>query len=223
MDGLITVLSSAVGTVAGNWLYTMVPFENGRTTFAALLPASGALVGVAVAGWLVSLLIKRLPAADATRPLPPNPITETWRSLRLLSSNVVLLRTALGMAFFWFLASLANMNIDTFGNHELDLTQEDIGPLLGVLVLGVAIGSVLAGLWSRGRVELGIVPLGAVRSRSVPCSLSHRRQHRSGGHVDNRHATWSWSGCLRSALVRAFSMSRSNHSCSTAVTSGPEA
>ncbi|MGE3317308.1 MAG: acyl-[ACP]--phospholipid O-acyltransferase, partial [Planctomycetaceae bacterium] len=161
--GLITVLSSAVGTVAGNWLYTMVPFDaDGRTTFTALLPASAALVGVAVAGWLVSLMITKLPAADAARPLPPNPITETWRNLRLLSANVVLLRTALGMAFFWFLASLANMNIDTFGNHELDLTQKDIGPLLGIIVLGVAIGSVLAGVWSRGRVELGIVPLGAV-------------------------------------------------------------
>ncbi|WP_298869445.1 AMP-binding protein, partial [uncultured Gimesia sp.] len=34
-------------------------------------------------------------------------------------------------------------------------------PLLGILVLGVAAGSVLAGIWSAGRIELGIVPIGA--------------------------------------------------------------
>lgn len=161
--GLTTVFASALGTVAGNWLAMMVKFDaSGGITMASLTPAAAALLGTALCGWLTSLAITRVPAADPERPLPPNPVAETWRSLKLLSANVVLLRTSLGIAFFWFLASLANMNIDTYGNNELDLTQKDIGPLLGILVLGVALGSVLAGLWSRGRVELGLVPLGAL-------------------------------------------------------------
>ena len=40
--------------------------------------------------------------------------------------------------------------------HETDKV-----PLLIALVLGVGIGSVLAGIWSGGHVELGILPLGA--------------------------------------------------------------
>jgi acyl-[acyl-carrier-protein]-phospholipid O-acyltransferase / long-chain-fatty-acid--[acyl-carrier-protein] ligase len=35
-------------------------------------------------------------------------------------------------------------------------------PLLAALVIGVGVGSVLAGIWSYGRIELGILPLGAL-------------------------------------------------------------
>ncbi len=161
--GLTTVIASAGGTVAGNLLAATIP--NATTdgvTLSALTPAAASLLGVAIVGLLTSLIIEHLPAADPNRAMPPNPVVETWHSLRLLTANRALLRTSLGIAFFWFLASLANMNIDTFGNHELQLQQKDIGPLLGVLVIGVALGSVLAGIWSRGRVELGLVPLGAI-------------------------------------------------------------
>jgi len=34
-------------------------------------------------------------------------------------------------------------------------------PLLLSLVVGIGLGSILAGIWSAGRVELGILPLGA--------------------------------------------------------------
>ncbi len=72
------------------------------------------------------------------------------------------MRVALGAAFFWSLASLAQLNVDLFGIKELQLEQKDIGPLLAVLSLGVGVGSVLAGIWSAGRVELGLVPLGGL-------------------------------------------------------------
>ena len=95
------------------------------------------------------------------RPIPGNPITEVCKSLSQLWQGRALLRTALGIAFFWFLASLAQMNIDSFGSVELSLENQSVGLLLGTLVLGAGCGSVLAGLWSGDRVELGIVPLGA--------------------------------------------------------------
>lgn len=39
--------------------------------------------------------------------------------------------------------------------------QSQVVPLLVSLVIGVGLGSILAGVWSGGRVELGILPLGA--------------------------------------------------------------
>ena len=53
------------------------------------------------------------------------------------------------------------MNVDLFAITELGVTQQYVGPLLAVLALGVGVGSVLAGVWSAGKVELGIVPVGA--------------------------------------------------------------
>ena len=60
------------------------------------------------------------------------------------------------------LASLAQMNVDQLGQQELKMLPQRIGILGMMLVLGVGGGSVLAGRWSGGHVELGIVPLGAI-------------------------------------------------------------
>ena len=158
--GLVTVSASAVGTIAGLWLFSRMKPDSGQAELHDLWIAGLALVGVAVAGWLISLGIRRLPPAQPGLAVPVNPVLDTWRQLRLLGANAALLRTALGIAFFWTLASLAQMNIAVYG-QELRLNEADVGKLLGVLVLGVGLGSVLAGIWSGGRIELGIVPLGA--------------------------------------------------------------
>jgi acyl-[acyl-carrier-protein]-phospholipid O-acyltransferase/long-chain-fatty-acid--[acyl-carrier-protein] ligase len=62
---------------------------------------------------------------------------------------------------FWSLGALAQMNVDQFVGFRLGLGQIHVGVLLAILALGVGSGSILAGIWSAGRVELGIVPLGA--------------------------------------------------------------
>ncbi|MDF1744439.1 MAG: MFS transporter, partial [Gimesia sp.] len=160
--GLITVVSSALGFIAGNYLYHITkPDLNAPGAFSDISIAALSLVGVAILGTLVSLKIRKLHPAAPERDFPFNPAKETWHQWQLLRSSTPLLRTALGVAFFWMLASMAQMNVDTYGIHELGLSQKDIGPLLGILVLGVAAGSILAGIWSAGRIELGIVPIGA--------------------------------------------------------------
>lgn len=160
--GLITVVSSALGFIAGNYLFHITqPDLNSPGSFSEISIAAMTLVGVAVIGMFVSLKIRSLSPAAPQRSFPLNPVKETWHQWQLLSSSTPLLRTAFGVAFFWMLASMAQMNVDTYGIHELGLTQKDIGPLLGILVLGVAAGSILAGIWSAGRIELGIVPIGA--------------------------------------------------------------
>jgi len=155
--GLTTVLAIVLGTVAGNCLYAATQ-PLGRHMWWL---SAAALVGVAAIGWLASLQIRPLRPANPLRPLPVNPVLQTARDLRLLGARRSLLRAALGSAFFWSLASLAQMNVDIFGINELGVDQEYVGPLLAVMALGVGIGSVLAGVWSAGKVELGIVPLGA--------------------------------------------------------------
>ncbi|MDA1214685.1 MAG: MFS transporter, partial [Planctomycetota bacterium] len=165
--GLATVAASAFGGIGGYMLYSHsgIDFSQSVTFSQVIVPAS-ILLGVAVVGWMTSLMIQHLPAADAARRFPLNPFYETWKSLSLLKSDVPLLRTTLGIAFFWMLASLAQMNIDPFGEEVLSLDKtknaSEIGILMAALVVGSGLGSVLAGIWSGGKVELGIVPLGAI-------------------------------------------------------------
>jgi acyl-[acyl-carrier-protein]-phospholipid O-acyltransferase/long-chain-fatty-acid--[acyl-carrier-protein] ligase len=155
--GLTTVMATVIGMALGNVLADLV-----RDQFAAGIAASAvALIGCAILGWLASLLITRLPPADPLLAFPANPLPKMAADLRELASNRPLLRVALGIVFFWSVGALAQLNIDQFAFESGATRQTQIVPLLLALVAGVGLGSVLAGYWSAGRVELGILPLGA--------------------------------------------------------------
>ncbi len=161
--GLVTVAPAALGFLLGNVLATTAqPTPSSPITIASLIPSICVVMGIAFVGWIVSFGLKSVVAADPTRAIPWNPFVETRQSLQRLKADTPLLRTALGIAFFWILASLAQLNVDQLGAKDLGLSQSQIGVMGMMLVLGVGLGSVLAGLWSGGHVELGIVPLGAI-------------------------------------------------------------
>jgi acyl-[acyl-carrier-protein]-phospholipid O-acyltransferase/long-chain-fatty-acid--[acyl-carrier-protein] ligase len=155
--GLTTVLAIIIGTVGGYKLFAMTaPDGRSRLWISALV-----VLGISLLGWLTSWLIARLPAADPRLPFPKNMLRQTFADLKTLRSGGPLFRVALASAFFWSLASLAQVNVDVFGATELELVRDQVGPLMGILALGVGVGSVLAGVLSRGRIELGLVPLAA--------------------------------------------------------------
>ncbi len=160
--GLTTVAASALGVVAGLGLYSAgeIDLHHPPGLSELTLPAA-AMTGVAIVGTLVSLLIRRTPIANPERKPNFNIFAAARHDLGLLISNQALFRTALGVAFFWALASLSQLTIDRFGPETVGLKDPYTGVLSAVLVLGLGIGSVLAGIASKGKVELGIVPVGA--------------------------------------------------------------
>lgn len=157
--GLVTVAPAALGYLLGYVLSSFVP---NPVTPLSLLPAMTIVMGIAILGWALSFGLKRIEPADANRAFPWNPFAETADAMRRLKSNTTLMRTAVGISVFWILATLAQMNVDTLGHDDLDFGPIKIGMMGMMLVLGVGLGSVMAGLWSGGHVELGIVPLGAI-------------------------------------------------------------
>ncbi len=163
-NGLINMVSMAgiiVGTAAGNWLYDQTKPASGvpqRQTWMLAV----ALFAVAICGLVTSFFIGRLRAAAPRRRFPSNPAEQTVRDLRTLWSHRSLFLVCLGSAYFWTLGALSQSNIDQFATKHLHTTQQNVGPLLGVLTLGIGIGALLAGWISRGKVELGLVPFGGV-------------------------------------------------------------
>lgn len=155
--GMASVMASVVGSVLGNSLYVWTgPVGKAHWWISACV-----LIGIALLGWLASLLIIKRTAADPDRRPPTHLFAETARQLRTLSRDRRLFGAALASAFFWFLAGLAQVNVYLLGTTSLHIGQEQVGLLLAVLALGVALGSVLAGIWSGGRVEVGITAIGA--------------------------------------------------------------
>lgn len=155
--GLVTILATVVGTGLGSVLFV----STADSTALRVAACGGALVGAAVVGWLASLLIAPAAAAAPHRAFPKNLLRSAWTDLALLARHPGLFRVALGTAFFWSVASLAQLNVDALVVEEFGKPQTSVATALAVLAIGVGAGSVLAGYLSGGKVELGLVPLGA--------------------------------------------------------------
>ncbi len=155
--GLATVSATVIGMAVGSWLSEATgEFGKERWWLSAIV-----LITTASIGTLLSLLIRKLPIANPKRSFPWDAVSQTWRDLRALASNRALFRVALGVVFFWSVGAFAQLNVDQFAFESGAIYETDKVPLLFALVFGVGFGSVLAGIWSGGRIELGIVPLGA--------------------------------------------------------------
>jgi 1-acyl-sn-glycerol-3-phosphate acyltransferase len=171
-NGIIAMLSLAatlVGMAGGNWLADVTPLAGQSAAtgpFGGAIPAAAVLGGVAVAGWLASLLLPRVPAADPDAPPPWNVLARTFGDLADLLRAPRLAATAAGIVFFWALAAVAQLNVDQFAFESGATTQGQIVPFLLALVAGIGLGSLLAGRFSKrgidpgSAVDLGLVPLG---------------------------------------------------------------
>ncbi len=160
-NGLINMVSmSAIiaGSIAGNWLYALTK-PGGQECWWIY---AAALLGVATCGLITSIFIRPLRAANPRRAIPWNPVGQTFQDLRVLYLRRSLFLAALGSAYFWTLGAICNVNIDQYATRHLGVAQQDVGPLLGVLTLGIGGGALLAGIVSRGKVELGLVPWGGI-------------------------------------------------------------
>ncbi len=154
--GLATVVATALGTVVGNLLSDWTHQGETNLWLAGLI-----MVGFAIVGIGTSLWIQKLPVNQPGLKFPWNPFRSVVKDLKALKVNSGIFYVAMGSAFFWTLAALAQLNIDQFAAESGTTTQADVGPLLAVLVVGTAVGCILAGYWSQGHVEMGILPLGA--------------------------------------------------------------
>lgn len=155
-NGLVemgTFVAILVGQILGAWV--IAASDSGHAV--ALL-----LIAIAIVGWLASRGIPRTPASDPALRINWNPLTETFANLRFAAANRVVWLSILGISWFWFYGFTL---IGQFPHYAKDLLGGDQGVfilLLTVFSLGVGSGSLLCEKLSGGRVELGLVPFGAI-------------------------------------------------------------
>ncbi len=150
---LLTFIGIILGTYAGGWLAeTLV----GREMWAGLL-----LAGLAAVGLMTSIGIAKVPAADPGKKFNPNIIGEIWDNLRVMKADRDLWRANWGNTAFFFISMLVQLNFALFAQKEFHLKPTQQASLLAAMSLGIGVGSLLAGRLSRGRIEYGLIPLGA--------------------------------------------------------------
>jgi len=156
--GLAAVAAAAVGTVTGNELYVLSrPYGHAHSCVYAAV-----LIGASLLGWAATRFVEHSPAADPKRTFPRNPLLDALGGLRDLWSERRLFGIACASSYFWFLASIAQVNVYLFGTTDLHVSSALVGPLLGLLALGACLGAVAAGVLSHGRVRLELTPVSAL-------------------------------------------------------------
>jgi MFS family permease len=65
-----------------------------------------------------------------------------------------------GLASFWMIGSFIQMNLLVHCPKTLGMTNTQTGYVLTASALGIGLGSYLAGIISKGKIELGLTPIG---------------------------------------------------------------
>ena len=149
-----TFVAILLGQVAGGLLIA-VP-EVGHMQVAV------ACVAVAIIGRICAQFIPHAPATDPNLVINWNPITETWRNLKLAHQQPVVFRSLLGISWMWFFGAVFLSQFPSFAKDVLHGNEQVASLLLVVFSIGIGTGSLLCEMMSRRQVEIGLVPLGAI-------------------------------------------------------------
>ena len=148
-----TNLAILLGTMLGGILIMQ---EQGRWW------VSGAIILIALLGYLSSRAIPTAPPAAPDLIINWNPVTETWRILKFAYGNFTIFQAILGISWFWFLgviylAQLPNYTKLTLGGNEQVATLS-----LMLFAIGIGVGSLLCERMSGRKLEIGLVPFGSI-------------------------------------------------------------
>lgn len=155
MVELGTFLAILLGTIAGTQL--IASSDSG-----SVLPVSIVLLMVAVLGYFTSRSIPVSPASAPALIVKFNPVTETAKLVRDTARHKIIFQSILAISWFWFLGATYLAQFPVFARDVLGGNVDVFTLLLGSFSVGIAAGSILCERLSHGRVEIGLVPFGAI-------------------------------------------------------------
>ena len=151
-----TIVAIIAGTGLAGPLYQLI---QGR-----IYLASAVLVGLSCLGAFTATFMSKPPAANPRQHLP-FPLL-LWRGMGPYFSSIwrdkFLLYVVLGYVYFWFAGALIRQNIIKFSGVTLQVGEDMTSFLLVAVAIGIGFGAITAGFLSRGKIEMGMVPLGAL-------------------------------------------------------------
>lgn len=120
-----------------------------------------AIVGFAVLGWFASGFIPSAPAALPDLDFSFNVPRVTVEIIKEAYANRPVFMSILANSWFWFFGAIILTQFPIFAKEVLAGDKQVAILLLATFSIGIGVGSYACSLFSRGRVEMGLVPFGA--------------------------------------------------------------
>jgi acyl-[acyl-carrier-protein]-phospholipid O-acyltransferase/long-chain-fatty-acid--[acyl-carrier-protein] ligase len=148
-----TFLAAIVGTVVAGQLPGL---------FGTQQQYSGAFfLACSVIGLITSLGISRVPAADPAKKFQFNFLGDLWTNGKRIAEDRTLWLAVIGNTYFFFLGALLQFDIVFYGHDVLQVPSSKGSLLQAAIAIGIGVGSLAAGYLSGGKIEYGLIPLGA--------------------------------------------------------------
>ena len=128
---------------------------------AAYLWVLAAMLAIAASGYMASRWIPLAPSARTGR-AQWNPFVETWRLIGIARERKAVFQSILGISWFWLLGSVNLAQIPVLVPDYLAGGPTVVTLILFWFTIAIAVGALLCEALSGKRVEIGLVPLGAV-------------------------------------------------------------
>ena len=148
-----TFVSILLGTIVGGIVAV-------QTDANAWLTAG--VVAVAVLGYLASRFIPECPATDPGLEISWNSLAVTRRLIGDARDNRAVFLSIMGISWFWLFGSAVLAQIPNLTRVYLNGEATVVTLILATFTIFVALGSLICERLSGGRIEVGIVPIGAL-------------------------------------------------------------
>ena len=117
---------------------------------------------VALVGWFASC---KIPSAEPAMPslkLSFNIFSSTLSIISKTRANKPVFKSILAISWFWFFGAVIQTQFPKFAKETLGGDPNVAIALLAVFSIGIALGSFSCSFLSRGKVEVGLMPFGAI-------------------------------------------------------------
>jgi acyl-[acyl-carrier-protein]-phospholipid O-acyltransferase/long-chain-fatty-acid--[acyl-carrier-protein] ligase len=150
---MTTFLAIIFGTVLAGQLMDAFPNQ--------LAVIGATCVGIALLGVATSLLVRRLPASHPELPFSMSYLAVP-REMRSLLRHDTQLHLALWMSsVFWMAGAMVLLAVNALGDIQFGVAKSWTSLLWAAVSGGIAAGSLMGGLLSRGRFHTGVLKIGA--------------------------------------------------------------
>jgi len=156
-NGLVemgTFVGILLGQIIGAMLAVSQPWGIHMVAFGTM--------GLAVLGAVMSWKIPASPAPVPELQVNWNPFSESVRNIRFSLKNRTVFLAMLGNSWFWFYGAIILAQIPQYAKVNLHGDYSVFVILLAVFSVGVGAGSLWCERLSKRKVEIGLVPLGAL-------------------------------------------------------------
>jgi len=156
-NGLVqmgTYIAILGGTIIGGALIALDNY--------GIVIVSTIILGVAFGGWISSRYIPVADAADESLTIDWNFVSQTFHILRYVISEKGIFIAIIAISWFWFIGATYLSLVPTYTRDILMGNELVTTALLTAFSIGIGSGSLMCEKLSSGKIEPGLVPIGAL-------------------------------------------------------------